>query len=111
MHDVGIKTCALTMCGNIGETYETINDTVALLREIGVMDIGTIGKVWVLPGTKLHGYCQRKKMITEDYWLGPEEVFVFREGWTEKDQGLWHGAICIKKFINKEGEYTDVRPK
>lgn len=89
----GLDVCALTMVGNPGETNETINETINLLREMDIKDVGTIGCVWVLPGTALYNQCKFKDLIDDDFWLGEEEVFVYRE---PQFESRWHGHICTK---------------
>jgi len=100
LHQAGIKSCALIMVGNVGETNKTINETVKFLKESGVDSIGTLGQVWVLPGTKLYLYCKEKGLIDDSFWLGGEEVFVFKEGFDEKQLEKWAVAINNREYIN-----------
>uniref|UniRef100_A0A6M3J394 Putative radical SAM superfamily protein n=1 Tax=viral metagenome TaxID=1070528 RepID=A0A6M3J394_9ZZZZ len=92
----GLSVCALTMVGNPGETTQTINETISLLRELEVDEVGTIGCVWVLPGTALYNQCKHKGLINDDFWLGQEEVFVYKE---QDFKPEWHGHVCMRTFL------------
>ncbi|MFZ3062826.1 MAG: radical SAM protein [Actinomycetota bacterium] len=96
-HKAGLKVCALTMVGNPGETKETINETIRLLQECQVDVVGTIGCVWVLPGTRLYYQCVRKGTISDDFWLGDEEVFVYQE--PQFELPLWHYHVCAMEEV------------
>ena len=87
----GLAICALTMVGNPGETDETINETISFLKELKVTDIGTIGCVWVLPGTAIYRKCLKDGLITDEFWLGEKEVFVYKE---PQFKDYWHGKVC-----------------
>ena len=92
----GLKVCALTMIGNPGETDDTIQKTIRLLQQSKPDDVGTIGCVWVLPGTALYNHCKVKGMIDDDYWLGNEEIFVYKEPHFKSN---WHGHINMMKDL------------
>jgi len=99
LKNAGIKTCALIMVGNIGESDETINETVKFLQESEVDSIGSLGMVWVMPGTKLYYYCKSKGMIDDKFWLNDQEVFVFKESFDEKDLSKWATAVCNRQLV------------
>jgi radical SAM superfamily enzyme YgiQ (UPF0313 family) len=65
----GLILTALVMVGNPGETDETIEQTAAMLRAIQPDKIGTVGRVWVFPATRLWARLKREHRFTEDYWL------------------------------------------
>jgi anaerobic magnesium-protoporphyrin IX monomethyl ester cyclase len=94
--EAGLATCALVMVGTPGETDETINATIDLLRRCDVDDIGTLGQTWVFPQTALYQYAKRKGYINDDFWLGTAETFTLYDGWTEAQRARWHGHICTK---------------
>lgn len=68
----GIKATALMIIGNVGETEETFRDTLDFLRKADPDDIGCVGGLWILPGTKLYDECKAKGFIDDDFWLTDE---------------------------------------
>jgi len=100
LHGAGLAVCALTMVGNPGETTSSINETIDLLREAEVEEVGTIGRVWVMPGTKLYRECKEKGMIDDSFWLGPEETFTYTEpGFDIEKLDMWCNHVCAKERI------------
>lgn len=69
---VGLKVTALLIVGNIGETRETVRQTVSFLRRAQPHEIGCVGGLWVLPGTKVYQECKKHGFISDDFWLGEE---------------------------------------
>ncbi len=74
-HAAGLAVCALIVQGYPGETDEDRRLTREFLNRTRPVDVGTIGCTWVLPGTKLYRQMVSEGRITDDYWLGPNEVF------------------------------------
>ena len=99
LHQVGIKSGALIMVGNVGETDETINETVRFLKESGVDGVGSLGAVWVLPGTRLYFYCKKKGYLDDSFWLSEEQVYVFKEGFDERQLQKWTKAIYEREYV------------
>jgi radical SAM superfamily enzyme YgiQ (UPF0313 family) len=77
--EAGILVTALIIVGNMGETEESVRDTIAFLRRTNPDDIGCVGGLWILPGTKLYQQCKRKSYINDDFWLGDEPYKVYAE--------------------------------
>lgn len=73
----GIKVTALIIAGNVGETEGTIKETVAFLRKTRPDEVGCVGGLWILPGTKLYRDCVRRGLINDDFWLGDEPYMVY----------------------------------
>lgn len=63
--------------GNIGETSETITDTVIFLKRAKPDIIASAGGLWIFPGTKLYETCKRKGFINDDFWLSDEPYKVY----------------------------------
>jgi anaerobic magnesium-protoporphyrin IX monomethyl ester cyclase len=74
---VGIKVTALIIIGNIGESEKTVEDTINFLRRTNPNSIGTVGGLWVLPGTKVYRECQKRGFIDDDFWLTDEPYKVY----------------------------------
>ena len=50
----GIAVTALLIIGSVGETQETVRETVNFLKRAQPDEIGCVGGFWILPGTKLY---------------------------------------------------------
>lgn len=77
-----IIATAMMVSGNIGENYQTINNTVNFLKNIKPDIVATGHGLWVLPGTKVYYYCRQKGYLTDDFWLAdkPFELFHWEFG-------------------------------
>ncbi|MEI6807380.1 MAG: cobalamin-dependent protein [bacterium] len=67
--EAGILVTALIIVGNVGETPESIQDTVSFLRRTRPDEVGCVGELWILPGTQLYRHCKQKGFIDDSYWL------------------------------------------
>ncbi len=66
-HAAGIKTIAAFMVGNVGDTPETVQDSVTLAKEIQPTVFG-FSVATPLPGTEFHAIAQQNGWIrSEDY--------------------------------------------
>ncbi len=70
--EAGISVTALLIVGNVGETQETVQETIHFLRRARPNDIGCVGGLWILPGTKLYRECKMKGFIDDAFWLSDE---------------------------------------
>jgi len=70
--DSGISVTALIIVGNVGETEETVRETVEFLKRSKPDNIGSVGGLWVLPGTKLYQRCKREGLVDDSFWLSDE---------------------------------------
>ena len=75
--EAGINPNAYLMVGNIGETEETIDETIALMKEINPNQRGSGAILYVLPNTQLYDIAKQRKLITDDYWLEGDERFYY----------------------------------
>ena len=73
----GIKVTALIIAGSVGETWKTIGETAAFLRRTRPDEVGSVGGLWILPGTKLYRDCVGRGLINNDFWLGDEPYLVY----------------------------------
>jgi radical SAM superfamily enzyme YgiQ (UPF0313 family) len=73
----GIKVTALMIIGNIGESEKTVEDTINFLRRTNPDTIGTVGGLWVLPGTKVYRECKKIGFIDDDFWLTDKPYKVY----------------------------------
>lgn len=72
-----IRSTALIIAGGVGETWQTIGETAAFLRRTRPDDVGCVGGLWVLPGTKLYRDCAARGLINDDFWLGDEPYMLY----------------------------------
>ena len=87
---VGIKTYALLMVGNQGETTETIQETINLMNEVEIDLHSSCGYVLVYPGTT---YCEMMK-IKDNYWIKEENGMpTFYDKFNNEDLSKWAGMI------------------
>ncbi len=103
----GISTTALLIAGNVGETDETIRETIRFIRTARPDIVGCNGSLWILPGTKLYQDCKRAGFIDDDFWLGDEPYKIYT---MEHDLAqlkayhrkiFWHSASPAKMVVNK----------
>jgi radical SAM superfamily enzyme YgiQ (UPF0313 family) len=67
--DVGILTHAYLMVGNVGESKETINETIELIKKIRPFSYN-ISTVTPYPGTYLYEYAKENNVIMNPDWKG-----------------------------------------
>ena len=89
----GIRAVALMITGNMGETDQTINDTLQFLRESKPDGVGCVGGLWVLPGTKVYDVCKQRGLITDDYWLGSEPYMLYTAEASKEKICEWRDQI------------------
>jgi radical SAM superfamily enzyme YgiQ (UPF0313 family)/2-polyprenyl-3-methyl-5-hydroxy-6-metoxy-1,4-benzoquinol methylase len=115
---VGIKASALMMYGLPEETDEDKRLTEKLLDKIQPDAIGSIGEVWIFPGTALYIQAKNAGLINDKFWLGKRPYYVYRGGirndpinWKLKIRdflkfhfsGTFLDKIRIKLLLLKEG--------
>ena len=75
--EAGLLVSALLIIGNVGETQATVRETVNFLKRTKPDDIGCVGGLWILPGTKLYRDCKKKGFIDDNFWLTDEPYRVY----------------------------------
>lgn len=84
-HEAGIQPRAYLMVGNPGEDEGTVDETVGLMREIRPYNTPSGQILWVLPDTEIYELAKEKGTISDDFWLGQEDV-VYYTGEHTKEQ-------------------------
>jgi len=92
-----LKAAALMIAGNVGETEETIRETVDFLRKTEPDEIGCLGGLWILPGTKLYNECKVKGFINDDFWLTDKPYKLYT---------LEHTPDQLEKMLRKIIDYN-----
>jgi len=72
-----ILVTALMIIGNVGETQDTVRETVNFLKRTQPDEIGCVGGLWILPGTKLYRNCKKKRFIDDNFWLSDEPYKIY----------------------------------
>ncbi len=75
-----MRVCALIMYGLPRETKKDRRLTEKLLRKIKPDSIGSIGEVWVFPGTALYEQAKNAGLIRDDFWLSRKPYYIYRGG-------------------------------
>lgn len=75
-----IKISALMMYGLPEETEEDRRLTNKLLEEIKPDGTGTLGEVWIFPGTVLYYQAQKAGLLDDRFWLGGRPYYIYRGG-------------------------------
>lgn len=74
---VGIRASALLIAGNLGETRNTINETVDFINRADPDDIGLANGLRVLPGTELYEHAKEIGFINDNFWLSDYHWKIF----------------------------------
>ena len=77
VHKAGIRPRAFLMVGNPGETAETIDETVRLMRKIRPYNSIAAGIVWILPDTEIYELAKTKGLVSDDFWLQNNDTLYY----------------------------------
>lgn len=97
--EAGLVVTALMMVGNMGETYQTINETVDFLKKTKPTLIGTAEGVMVFPGTAIYNYCKGKKVIDDRFWLGDKPYYLFTVENSRFQLKLYELALRLRRKL------------
>lgn len=94
----GIEAAMFLMVGLPGETEETINETISLLKETRNADFRIPSLFQVLPGNEIYEQAKKQGFINDDYWLTDKlaPFYTFENSKTK----LLYWAVKIA-FFNK----------
>ncbi len=70
--EAGIEVTALMIVGNVGETWDTIKQSMDFLKKTKPDEVGCAGGLWIFPGTKLYRYAMKMNFIDDSFWLTDE---------------------------------------
>lgn len=73
----GLRTAALMIIGNVGETSETIDETLNFLKRAQPDEVSFTDGLWIFPGTRLYQEVKRKGFIDDEFWLTDEPFKVY----------------------------------
>lgn len=89
----GISVTALMIVGNVGETDDTIAETIRFLRKTKPDVVGCAGGLWILPGTALYQNCKRIGFLDDDFWLSDEPYKVYTVEKSPDEIKRYYGEI------------------
>ena len=75
--EAGLTVAALLIVGNLGETAQTVQETVEFLKRTRPDKASCVGGLWILPGTKLYSHCKEIGFIDDSFWLTPEPYKIY----------------------------------
>lgn len=76
----GIKANALMMYGLPRETEKDKILSKKIIRKMKPDEVGTVGSVWIFPGTALYEQAKHAGLLNDDFWLGPKPYYIYRGG-------------------------------
>lgn len=79
-HKVGLRVSALIMFGLPQETVKDRILTKKLIKKMRPDRIGTVGVVWIFPGTALYEQAKNAKLIDDSFWLKKKPYYIYRGG-------------------------------
>jgi len=97
----GIAATTLIIVGNVGETVETINETVNWLARAEPEQVGSVGGLWILPGTRLCARAKRLGLLDDTYWLTDEPYLVYTHEHDPRTLQLFSQAVRWRKKLVK----------
>ncbi len=65
----GIRSLALVIAGAVGETWESINETIDFLNAAKPALIGVANGLMLFPGTEVYEAAKARGFIDDDFWL------------------------------------------
>lgn len=74
---IGYKIKELLIAGNIGETPETINETVEFVKRTNPDSIGLGDGLMIFPGTRVYQHAKRVCMLDDSFWLTDKPYMMY----------------------------------
>jgi anaerobic magnesium-protoporphyrin IX monomethyl ester cyclase len=95
----GLTSTALLIVGNRGETDETINETVDFINQVNPNQVGSVGGLWIFPGTALYQTAKKEKIIDDSFWLTDQPIKVYLAEHSQSDLEKYLYAIKSRKKL------------
>jgi anaerobic magnesium-protoporphyrin IX monomethyl ester cyclase len=108
--EVGIQPVAYMIFGSPGETYETIDETIEVMKEISPNSGGGRPGLWILPNTELYEKSKEQRVIDDETWLKTNKTIYYTGEYSEKElsnlvrrysMGMHKGRNYKKYYILK----------
>lgn len=65
----GMQVGVFIIAGCLGETWETVNETIDFLDQIAFAKVSVSPGLMVFPGTSLYEHAKKENFINDDFWL------------------------------------------
>lgn len=101
----GLNPGVLLIVGNVGETEDTIDETIDFLKKNNIDSTGTVGGLWIFPGTGLYRHAKKLGIINDSFWLGDDPYMVYTYEHSLRELRFFVHAI---KECKKLSEMTTV---
>lgn len=98
--NIRVEKCL--MVGLPGETEETVNETIQLVKELlkySKMEFFYAAPLWIYPGTEVYDIAVSKGKISDDYWLSNKPCPFFTIEHPEKWLMKMSNRIVIKTML------------
>lgn len=118
--DSGMQADVFIIAGCLGETWETVNETIDFLKRITGARVSVGPGLMVFPGTRLYEHAKSGKFIDDDFWLtdynwriytaenSRMKLNIYAEALRKRQKLSRYfivNALRYHKFITKEAEY------
>lgn len=97
--EAGIRAEAFFMVGNIGETGETIRETVAFAEKLRPDACSVSRAVYIFPGTKMYLAACREGALTEETWFSGPAIIPYTKENSLRTLSRWQWRViraCLK---------------
>jgi anaerobic magnesium-protoporphyrin IX monomethyl ester cyclase len=102
--EAGMEVYAYLIVGAPGETDETINETIQLMKKIAPNQnpSGGIGILWILPGTKIYQLSKLQGIISDNAWIEKDDEYLYYTGEHTPDE-LEQFRMRLRKGLARNG--------
>jgi len=116
----GIQADIFIIAGCVGETWETVNETIDFLNRITPARTSVSPGLMIFPGTRLYEYAKKENFINDDFWLtdynwkiytaenSRMKLNVYAEALRKRQKLSRYftiNALRYHKFVTKEAEH------
>jgi len=99
--EAGIKNTVLLIAGSLGETAETINKTVRFLRATNPEHVGSVGGLWILPGTRVYFEAKKAGLLGDAFWLGNQPFLLYTLEHPRWELAIFDWALRTKTLLSR----------
>lgn len=97
----GLRAGILLIVGNVGETEETIDETIEFLQRTDSDLIGAVGGLWIFPGTGIYRYAKKLGIIDDNFWLGDQPYMIYTREHSLRKLNFFTHAIKERKKLSE----------
>ncbi len=95
----GIRSLALIIAGNVGETIESINETIDFLQKAQPTAIGVANGLMLFPGTEVYRNAVKQGFISDDFWLSDYNWKVYTAEVSRLRLNIYVAAIHARRKL------------